>query len=264
MKFRSVLAAGICMSALSSVALAQSKAVVQTPQTVDVHVIVPATTLTPAPAAAQPALVIAQSDKPVLRQGTTVRFSTEQALSSQKSKEGDRFELRTVEPVYVGAMLVIPAGTRAVGEVTRAEKRAFGKSGKLDARILFVVIGDQHIGMSGKVNQQGSSGTVRVVVAAALFWPAMPFITGKSAELPIGTNMTGFVENDLPLVAGPAVAAAPVAPLVVPAVAPVAAPAAAPVPAPAPIAAGVVPVSVPATAISPAPAASAAVVKTPG
>ncbi len=167
----------------------------------------------PAPVAA---LVIAPSNALVLRQGTAVRFATDQALSSQKSKVGDRFELRTVDPVQVGELLVIPAGTRAVGEVTRAEKKgAFGKSGKLDTRILYVVIGDQRIAITGKSIDQGSSGTVGVVAAAVLFWPAMPFITGKSAEVPAGTGMTGYIENDLPLVAAAAPAA--VAPLVVPA-----------------------------------------------
>lgn len=249
MNIRSILAAVAIVSAFSGVVSAQTRPSSQ-PATVDVHVAVPATTLTPAPPAAQPALIIAPSDKPVLRQGTAVRFATEQALSSQKSKEGDRFELRTVDPVYVGTMLVIPAGTRAVGEVTRAEKKgAFGKSGKLDARILFVVIGDQHIGMSGKANQQGSSGTVGVVVAAALFWPAMPFITGKSAELPIGTNMTGYVENDLPLIAGPAPATQQTAPLIVPAVVQAAPPT--------PVAATVVPVATPASVVVPAAAAPA-------
>lgn len=168
----------------------------------------------PAPVAA---LVIAPSNALVLRQGTAVRFATDQALSSQKSKLGDRFELRTIDPVRVGELLVIPAGTRAVGEVTRAEKKgAFGKSGKLDTRILYVVLGDQHVSITGKSVDQGSSGTVGVVVAAALFWPAMPFITGKSAEVPAGTTLTGYIENDLPLVAAAAPTPAPVAPLVIP------------------------------------------------
>lgn len=223
-----IFAAGSLLYAGHSIAIAQAVA-----PTAPVAVLAPAA---PAPT---PTLVIAQPERPVLRQGTAVRFVTDQALSSQKSKEGDRFELRSVEPVNVGTMLVIPAGARAVGEVTRAEKKgAFGKSGKLDTRILYVVVGDQRISMAGKANQQGSSGTVGVVVAAALFWPAMPFITGKSAELPVGTAMTGYVENDLPLVMATAAPAPQVAPFVVQAAAPMVVPvavtaAASPAPAPA-------------------------------
>lgn len=151
----------------------------------------------------------------VLRQGTQVRFKTEQALTSKETKEGDRFELTSVEPVYVGSMLVIPAGSRAVGEVTRVVKKGgFGKSGKLDARVLYVLVGDTRIGMTGKANDQGASGTVGTVAAAVFLWPVMPFVTGKSAELPIGTSLTGFVENDIPLAVGAFVAPKP---LIVPA-----------------------------------------------
>lgn len=151
----------------------------------------------------------------VLRQGTAVRFSTESSLSSKTTREGDRFELRSTEPVYVGSLLVIPSGSRAVGEVTRVVKKGgFGKSGKMDTRILFVVLGDQRISMSGRANDQGKSGTAGTVAAAVLFWPVMPFVSGRSAEFPAGTTMTGYVENDLP-VAGSAAPA--IRPLVVPA-----------------------------------------------
>lgn len=169
-----------------------------------------------------------------MRQGTEVRFETKDALSSSTSKEGDRFELKSVEDLKVGQLLVIPAGSRAVGEVSRVVKKgAFGKSGKLDVRILYVVVGDNRISMTGKANDSGTAGTGGVVAAAILFWPVMPFITGTSANLPAGTKFSGYVENDIPLVAGAAPAPAP---LVVPMVVPVAS----------------VPVAPPSAAIAPA------------
>jgi hypothetical protein len=179
------------------------------------------------PAASQPLT-------PILRQGTEVRFKTLQPLASGTSHEGDRFELLSVEDVKVGSLLVIPAGSRAVGEVTRVVKKgAFGKSGKLDARILFVVVGENHIPMDGKANEAGEAGTAGVVAAGLFLWPVMPFITGTSATLPIGTPMAGFVENDIPLVAA---VTPPAPPMSVPMVVPVVA-AAAPAPAAAPVAA---------------------------
>ena len=157
-----------------------------------------------------PSPATANAQQLVLRQGTAVRFSTESALSSKTTKEGDRFELRSTDPVYVGSLLVIPSGSRAVGEVTRVVKKGgFGKSGKMDTRILFVVLGDQHISMSGKANDEGKGGTAGTVAAAVLFWPVMPFVSGHSAEFPVGTTMTGYVENDLPVVGTAAPAARP-------------------------------------------------------
>lgn len=150
----------------------------------------------------------------MLHQGTTVAFKTETVLTSKTAHAGDRFELRSVEDVRIGTQIVIPAGSRGVGEVvTVIKKGAFGKSGKLDTRVLFAVVGDQRISMAGKSHEQGSGGTVGVVAAAVLLWPVMPFVTGKSAVFPAGTLMNGYVENDLPAALA---AAAVVAPLVVP------------------------------------------------
>ena len=74
----------------------------------------------------------------VLAQGTPVHFKTQQELNSKHSRVGDRFELRVSEDVIVNGVTVIPAGTRGVGEVTRVDgKGMFGKSGKLDARVLY-------------------------------------------------------------------------------------------------------------------------------
>lgn len=152
----------------------------------------------------------------VLQEGTPVYMLTQQEMSSKHNKVGDRIELRVAEHVRVNGVIVIPAGSRGVGEITRVEKKgAFGKSGKLDARVLHVRVGDQNIGLGGTANEAGAGGTTGTVVAAVFFWPVAPFVTGKSAVFPPGTRMTGWVENDVPL-SLPAASA----PLVVPATQP--------------------------------------------
>lgn len=136
----------------------------------------------------------------ILQEGTPVYLLTQQEMSSKNNKVGDRIELRVAEHVRVNGVTVIPAGSRGVGEITRVEKKgAFGKSGKLDARVLHVRVGDQNIGLGGTANEAGAGGTVGTVAAAVLFWPVAPFVTGKSAVFPPGTRMTGWVENDVPL-----------------------------------------------------------------
>ena len=167
--------------------------------------------------ASPPPAATAQSPQ-VLRLGTSVRLRTEEALSSKTTKTGERFHLRVTEDVKVGDMTVIPAGALAMGEVTSVTKKgAFGKSGKLDTRVLYVVIGDRNVSLTGTAHEAGSGGTtatVAVAIAAGIF---SAFVTGHSAEYPIGTEMTAFTENDLPVVASMAV---PTVPLVVPAAAP--------------------------------------------
>lgn len=141
-----------------------------------------------------------QAEGSVLRQGTAVEMVSEQLLSSKSARIGDRFPLRVAEDVKVNGYTVIPAGARGIGEVTMVDKKGmFGKSGKIATRVLYVNVGNHRIGLAGQADDAGSGGTAGVVAAAILFWPAAPFVTGRSANLPPGTRMTGWVENDMPV-----------------------------------------------------------------
>lgn len=190
--------------AISSPSIAQTGYVTQIntgkPQTANIYS-TPAALQQAAPAAPSHAPLAQPVPNAVLQQGTPVHFKTQQELSSKHNRVGDRFELRVAEDVSVDGVTIIPAGSRGVGEVTRIDKKGmFGKSGKLDARVLYVRVGQTNISLTGNSNEAGSGGTAGVVAAAVLFWPVAPFVTGKSAIFPPGTRITGWVENDLPLV----------------------------------------------------------------
>jgi hypothetical protein len=146
---------------------------------------------------ATPVAVPSRTFSSQLRQGTEVRLKTISPLSSKFSKIGERFELLTTEDVRVNNQIVVPAGTRGVGEVTKVEKKgAFGKSGKLDTRVVYLALGDQRIAMTGQSHEAGASGTVGTVAAVVLVGVFSAFVTGKSAEYPAGTAMVAYVEND--------------------------------------------------------------------
>lgn len=127
---RNLVAASAASAVLSGGCLAQSAAApVVTPAAAPVAV-APAAPAMISPAAVAPVAVAATGAAPLLRQGTEIRLKTISALSSKFSKLGDRFEFLTTEDVKVNGQIVIPAGTRGVGEVTKVEKKgAFGKSG---------------------------------------------------------------------------------------------------------------------------------------
>lgn len=165
----------------------------------------------PTPAAAQ-SLVPAPVQEPAaqqlvsatLLQGTAVYTTTEREVSSKVARVGDRIPLRVAEDVVVDGVTVIRAGTPGTGEVTRIDKKGmFGKSGKIEARVLSVRVGKHSISLTGTANDEGSGGTAGVVAAALLLWPVAPFVTGKSATLPPGTRMTGWVESDVPMLVRP-------------------------------------------------------------
>jgi hypothetical protein len=151
----------------------------------------------------------------VLRVGTEVplRLREELTTKGKKVRTGYRFQLETAEPVMVQGVTVIPAGSPAVGEVTNARNKGmWGKSGKLNARILYVMVNGRQIRLTGTFDDKGTAGGIAAVaVSAVVFLPAGFFMTGTSAKVPAGAIVKAFIDEDVPL----ALAAAPVQPLTV-------------------------------------------------
>lgn len=157
------------------------------------------TILAPAPAPiAAPATTNA-----VLRTGTEVplRLSEELTTQGKKLRVGHRFRLETAAPVIVQGVTVIPVGSPAVGEVTDVRNKGmWGKSGKLNARVLYVTVNGRQIRLTGAFDDKGVAGGVgAVAVSAIVFLPAGFFMTGTSAKVPMGTSVKAFVDEDVTL-----------------------------------------------------------------
>lgn len=136
----------------------------------------------------------------VLQAGTEVPMKTLTEVSSKRNRQGDRFDLVVSEDVIVGGHVVIPRGSRGVGEVTRlVPKGAFGKSGKLEVRLLYVAVGNSRVRLDGRAADRGKSGTGATVATAVLAGLFSAFVTGTSAVLPADVTVVGFVERDVPL-----------------------------------------------------------------
>lgn len=101
-------------------------------------------------------------------------------------------------------------------------KGMWGKSGKLDAQMLFLRLNGRQIRLSGAFDDKGVTGTGAVVGAVLLLPIAGFFMTGTSALLPKGGTVGGFIDEDVPL----AFAAATAAPMQIPVAAPAAPPSA--------------------------------------
>jgi hypothetical protein len=169
----------------------------------------------PAPTAA---VAVASGDRVVVKTGTEVPMKTLRELSSAINRQGDRFDLVVAEDVRVNGALVIPRGSRGVGEITRlVHKGAFGRSGKLDTRLLYVTVGDQQVKLDGQAADKGKSGTAGTVAVAVVAGVFSAFVTGKSAVLAPGSTMVGYVQSDTPMLAA---AAPPAASPLIPASAP--------------------------------------------
>lgn len=157
----------------------------------------------------------------VLPANTEVVLSMNEDVTTKRHREGDTFYLSVVQDVMLGDYVIIPKGSRAVGEITwMTGKGAFGKSGKMEVSINAVEVAGRRIPLVGTFRQEGEGNTVATVAAVALVWVAAPFITGKTGVIPRGRELIVHTKEDLPLqLAGPAPAPAN-GPLLVKAAAP--------------------------------------------
>ncbi|WP_443216132.1 hypothetical protein [Sphingobium sp. YBL2] len=129
----------------------------------------------------------------------------------KKLRVGQHFRLSVIEPVSVGGQVVIPVGSPAVGEITEVRNKGmWGKSGHLTASLLNVSVNGRQIRLTGTFDDKGVTGTAGVVAAVA-FVPVVGFFTtGTSAKIAAGSQVKGFIGEDVPLVFAEATPSEPV------------------------------------------------------
>lgn len=148
--------------------------------------IVPPSTETPQPAA------MSQKPRTAVRipDGIDVKLVLDETLSSRSNVKGDLFRLKVAEPVMVDGAETLAAGTVVIGEITDAQtKSAFGVSGKLEARTLYAQTPNGTLRLSGRLGQKGKGGTTETVLTYAIIGAISFVVTGKSANIPAGTEL---------------------------------------------------------------------------
>jgi hypothetical protein len=144
-----------------------------------------------------------------LPSNTEILLSMNEELTSSNAKEGDTFSMTVVHDVMLGDYVVIPRGTRAVGEITwLTGKGAFGKSGKMEIELRYVELSGRRIPLEGKFRQEGEGNTVATIGAVVLVGVFGAFVTGKRARIPRGRELTVHTREAVPVT----LAGAPIAP----------------------------------------------------
>jgi len=129
-----------------------------------------------------------------------LKLSEPLTTKNKAVRVSQRFRLETAEDIKVDGQVVIPVGSPAMGEVTDVRNKGmWGKSGHINARLLYVQVNGRQIRLSGTFDDKGVTGTAGVVAAIAFIPVAGFFTTGTSADLPIGAGVKGFVDEDVPL-----------------------------------------------------------------
>jgi hypothetical protein len=118
--------------------------------------------------------------------------------NGKKLRVGQRIRLTVASDVRLGSAVVIPAGSHAEGEITDVRNKGmWGKSGRIEARVLNVRVGDRLIRLSGTFDDKGVTGTAGVVGAVLLLPVAGFFLTGTSATIQAGGGVKAFLDEDL-------------------------------------------------------------------
>lgn len=175
------------------------------------------------PPAPMVAAIAPVSSANVVRAGTEIPMITREELTTKKKqlRVGQRVQIEVASNIIQNGIVVIPAGTPGVAELTEVRNKGmWGKSGYVGARIISMRLGDRQVRLSGTFDDKGVTGTGGVVAAVALIPIAGFFTTGTSAMIPSGSAIKAFLDEDIAYT--PVAAPAPI-PVTVPASAPAAA-----------------------------------------
>lgn len=144
----------------------------------------------------------------VLKDGTPVKLRLGRTISSADAHAGDRVDFEALEAVTVNDRVVIPKGSAAWGTVTQARRRSRPfRGGRLDVNIDLVTLANgQTAPLRAVSNYKGEgrgealAGTM--VMTGVVFFPALPlflFTPGKNIDIPKGTEITAYINGDVPL-----------------------------------------------------------------
>lgn len=137
----------------------------------------------------------------VLRTGTEVPLKLSEMLTTKGKvlKAGQRVHLEVAEPVLVNGVVVIPAGSPAMGEITEVRNKGmWGKSGHFAGRVLYTTVNGRQLRLTGVFDDKGTAGGVGAVAASAVLIPVAGFfMTGTSANIPAGAPVAGFLDEDV-------------------------------------------------------------------
>lgn len=136
----------------------------------------------------------------VLPANTEIPLSLNETVSSKTHRLGDQVALTVAQDVKVEGAVLIPQGTRAIGQITRrANRGSFGKSGKMDVTFRYIDLEGTRIPIEGRHHQEGSGNTAAAVgamVAAGVIGGLM--VKGKSAKVEQGREFRIHTAEAIP------------------------------------------------------------------
>jgi len=134
----------------------------------------------------------------LLRDSTEVPLKFATDVNSKSAHEGDSVEFLLDEDLKVGDTVVIPKGAHAVATVSAAKKAGMmGRPGELNVQLQYLVIGNNHVHLRGTKGKEGDSKTGATVALTVIFGPIGLIKHGKNVDIPPGTPLKAYVDQDI-------------------------------------------------------------------
>jgi len=136
-----------------------------------------------------------------LADGTPIKLSLNEDLSSATAQMGDIVHLEVAEEIRVDNVAVIPSGSLAGGHVVVAEhKKRLGRGGKVDFSVDYVKLPDgSNLKVRATAGREGKDKTGKVIVGTVLVSPLFMLMHGKDVDIAKGTTFTAYVDGDHPM-----------------------------------------------------------------
>jgi hypothetical protein len=134
----------------------------------------------------------------LLKEGTAVPLKFAADLSSKVAHEGDSVEFLLDGDLKVGGSVVAPKGAHGVATVSEAKKAGMmGRPGDLAVQMQYLIVGSNHVRIRGTEGKEGDSKTGAAVALTVVFGPIGLIKHGKNVQIPAGTSLTAYVDQDI-------------------------------------------------------------------
>jgi hypothetical protein len=134
----------------------------------------------------------------LLKEGIEVPLKFANGISSKTANEGDPVEFLLDDDLKVGDSVVVAKGAHALATITTAKKAGMmGRPGDLSVQIQYLVVGSNRVHIRGTKGREGDSKTGATVALTILFGPIGLIKHGKNVEIPAGTALTAYVDQDI-------------------------------------------------------------------
>jgi len=136
--------------------------------------------------------------------GTVIRLSLLESLSSATNQDDDPVNLEVTEDVKVGDVVAIPRGATARGHVVEVEeRRRLGRAGKLNFSLDYVKGADgTNLRLRASSARKGEDKTGTVIIGSVVLSPLFMIMRGKDVNIPKGTSFNAYMDGDREITLG--------------------------------------------------------------